>query len=117
MEQGYEGQMVRLNRPYENKRSKFLLKRKEFMDAEFIINGVKEGEGNRKGTAGYMEFTNAQGRYFKSNIKGDFGYLKELYKQRNELVGKKATIKFFNYTPDNVPRFGYVIAIDRDSYE
>jgi len=117
MEQGYEGQMVRLNRPYENKRSKFLLKRKEFMDAEFIINGVKEGEGNRKGTAGYMEFTNAKGKYFKSNIKGDFGYLKELYKQRNELVGKKATIKFFNYTPDEVPRFPYVVAIDRDSYE
>jgi hypothetical protein len=87
------------------------------MDAEFIINGVKEGEGNRKGTAGYMEFTNAKGKYFKSNIKGDFGYLKELYKQRNELVGKKATIKFFNYTPDEVPRFPYVIAIDRDSYE
>lgn len=117
MENGYEGQMVRLNQPYENKRSKFLLKRKEFMDAEFVIKGVKEGEGNRKGTAGYMEFTNAQGRYFKSNIKGDFGYLKELYKERNELVGKKATIKFFNYTPDEVPRFPYVIAIDRDSYE
>ena len=117
VEQGYEGQMVRLDRTYENKRSKHLLKRKEFMDAEFEIKGVKEGEGNRKGTAGYMEFTNAQGRYFKSNIKGDFGYLKELYKQRNELVGKKATIKFFNYTPDEVPRFPYVIAIDRDSYE
>ena len=117
MENGYEGQMIRLNRPYENKRSKFLLKRKEFMDAEFIIKGVKEGEGNRKGTAGYMEFANAKGRYFKSNIKGDFGYLKELYKQRNELVGKKATIKFFNYTPDEVPRFPYVVAIDRDSYE
>ena len=117
VEQGYEGQMVRLDRTYENKRSKHLLKRKEFMDAEFEIKGVKEGEGNRKGTAGYMEFTNAQGRYFKSNIKGDFGYLKELYKQRNELVGKKATIKFFNYTPDNVPRFPYVINIDRDSYE
>jgi len=117
MEQGYEGQMIRLDRTYENKRSKHLLKRKEFMDAEFEIKGVQEGEGNRKGTAGYMEFTNAKGRYFKSNIKGDFGYLKELYKQRNELVGKKATIKFFNYTPDEVPRFPYVIAIDRDSYE
>lgn len=117
MEQGYEGQMVRLDRAYENKRSKHLLKRKEFMDAEFIIKGVKEGEGNRKGTAGYMEFVNVQGKYFKSNIKGDFGYLKELYKQRDELIGKKATIKFFNYTPDNVPRFPYVIGIDRDSYE
>jgi DNA ligase-1 len=117
MEQGYEGQMVRLNRPYENKRSKFLLKRKEFMDAEFSIVDVVEGEGNRKGTAGYMTFKNKSGRAFKSNIKGDFEYLAKLLKDKNKIIGKKATIKFFNYTPDEVPRFPYVIAIDRDSYE
>jgi hypothetical protein len=64
-----------------------------------------------------MEFVNAQGKYFKSNIKGDFGYLKEVYKERNTLVGKTATIKFFNYTPDQVPRFPYVINIDREKYE
>jgi DNA ligase-1 len=117
VEQGYEGQMVRLNRAYENKRSKFLLKRKEFMDEEFKILEVVEGEGNRKGTAGYMVFKNKHGRTFKSNIKGDFDYLAQLLKDKTKLVGKKATIKFFNYTPDEVPRFPYVIAIDRDSYE
>lgn len=117
MEQGYEGQMVRLDRIYENKRSKFLLKRKDFMDEEFNILEVVEGEGNRKGTAGYMVFKNKHGRTFKSNIKGDFAYLAQLLKDKNKLVGKKATIKFFNYTPDDVPRFPYVIAIDRDSYE
>ena len=117
MEHGYEGQMVRLNRPYENKRSKFLLKRKEFMDAEFDILDVVEGEGNRKGTAGYMVFKNKNGRSFKSNIKGDFAYLTKLLQDKNKIIGKKATIKFFNYTPDEVPRFPYVIAIDRDSYE
>lgn len=117
MEQGYEGQMIRLDRTYENKRSKHLLKRKEFMDEEFEIKQVVEGEGNRKGTAGYMVFENKHGRIFKSNIKGDFAYLTQLLKDKNKLVGKKATIKFFNYTPDDVPRFPYVIAIDRDSYE
>ena len=117
VEQGYEGQMVRLDRTYENKRSKHLLKRKEFMDEEFEIKQVVEGEGNRKGTAGYMVFQNKNGRTFKSNIKGDFTYLTQLLKDKNKLVGKKATIKFFNYTPDEVPRFPYVIAIDRDSYE
>jgi DNA ligase 1 len=117
VEHGYEGQMVRLNRPYENKRSKFLLKRKEFMDEEFNILDVVEGEGNRKGTAGYMVFKNKDGRAFKSNIKGDFDYLAKLLKDKNKIIGKKATIKFFNYTPDEVPRFPYVIAIDRDSYE
>ena len=117
MSQGYEGQMIRLNRAYENKRSKNLLKRKDFMDAEFVIQEVVEGEGNRKGTAGYMIFKNKHNRPFRSNIKGDFGYLAQLLKEKKKLVGKKATIKFFNYTPDDVPRFPYVIAIDRDSYE
>jgi DNA ligase-1 len=117
MENGYEGQMVRLNKDYENKRSKYLLKRKEFMDEEFKILDVVEGEGNRKGTAGYMTFKNKVGRAFKSNIKGDFDYLAKLLKDKNKIIGKKATIKFFNYTPDEVPRFPYVIAIDRDGYE
>jgi DNA ligase-1 len=118
MAQGYEGQMVRVNREYENKRSKNLLKRKDFMDEEFIIQGVHEGEGNRKGTAGYMTFLTKEGKPFKSNIKGDFDYLAKLLKDKNKLVGKKATIKFFNYTPEEkIPRFPYVIAIDRDSYE
>jgi hypothetical protein len=76
-----------------------------------------EGEGNRKGTAGYMLFKNKHGRNFKSNIKGDFTYLAQLLKDKNKLVGKQATIKFFNYTPDDVPRFPYVVNIDRDSYE
>lgn len=87
------------------------------MDAEFQILDVAEGEGNRKGTAGYMCFKNKDGRMFKSNIKGDFEYLAKLLKDKNKIIGKKATIKFFNYTPDEVPRFPYVIAIDRDSYE
>jgi DNA ligase-1 len=117
MDQGYEGQMVRLNKEYENKRSKNLLKRKEFMDAEFVIEGIIEGEGNRKGTAGFMVFKNKHGKTFKSNIKGDFNYLTKVLKDKRKLIGKKATIKFFNYTPDDVPRFPYVIAIDRDSYE
>ena len=64
-----------------------------------------------------MVFKNKHGRTFKSNIKGDFAYLAQLLKDKNKLIGKKATIKFFNYTPDDVPRFPYVVAIDRDSYE
>jgi len=117
VEQGYEGQMIRNNQSYENKRSKNLLKRKEFMDEEFKILEVVEGEGNRKGTAGYMIFKNKNGQTFKSNIKGDFTYLAYLLKNRGSIVGKNATIKFFNYTPDEIPRFPYVVAIDRDGYE
>ena len=111
VEEGYEGQMVRLDGGYENKRSKRLLKRKEFMDEEYEILGVKEGEGNRAGTAGYMEFRSKGGKTFHSNIKGSFKYLAGLYKDKASLIGKQATIKYFNLTPDGIPRFPYVIAV------
>ena len=111
LNEGYEGQMVRLDKGYENKRSKNLLKRKEFIDEEYEILGIFEGEGNRVGTAGYMEFRTKNGKLFHSNIKGNFVYLKELLKNKSQLIGKKATIKYFNLTPDNVPRFPYVTAI------
>ena len=47
MEFGYEGQIVRVNGPYENKRSKLLLKRKDFSDAEYLVIDINEGDGNR----------------------------------------------------------------------
>jgi cytoskeletal protein CcmA (bactofilin family) len=44
IEDGYEGAMVRLNAPYENKRSKSLIKWKEMTDEEFPIIEVLEGD-------------------------------------------------------------------------
>jgi DNA ligase-1 len=48
---GFEGQMVRNNTPYENKRSKNLLKRKEFITEVFDVVEVLEGSGNWAGYA------------------------------------------------------------------
>lgn len=111
MSDGYEGQMIRLDKPYENKRSKYLLKRKEFKDSEFTIVDICEGVGNRSSTAGYMILKLDEMRKFKSNIKGTFSYLKELLDNKQALIGKQATVKYFCLTPDGVPRFPYVIAI------
>ena len=111
IEAGYEGQMVRLDGPYENKRSPRLLKRKEFIDEEYTILGYEEGEGNRTGTIKHFKFKNKEGREFSSNVKGTFEYLTKLLKTADTLIGKEATIKYFNLTPVGVPRFPYVIAI------
>jgi len=111
VEAGYEGQMVRIDGSYENKRSPKLLKRKEFVDEEYTILGYEEGEGNREGTIKHFKFKNKDGRDFKSNVKGSFEYLTELLEKADNLIGKEATVKFFNLTPDGVPRFPYVIAI------
>ena len=111
IEAGYEGQMVRLDGPYENKRSPKLLKRKEFVDEEYKILGYEEGEGNRAGTIKHFKFKNKDGKEFNSNVKGSFSYLTKLLEIADTLIGKDATIKYFNLTPDGVPRFPYVIAI------
>jgi DNA ligase-1 len=117
VEEGYEGQMLRLDGKYENKRSKNLLKHKSFVDEEYTILDICEGEGNRTGTAGYMVFQTAEGKPFKSNVKGTWDETAEMLKSKNELIGKQATIKYFNLTPDGIPRFPFVINIDRSSYE
>ena len=117
VEAGYEGQMLRIDGNYENKRSKFLLKHKSFIDDEYTILDIVEGEGNRTGTAGYMVFETEDGKRFKSNVKGTWDETAEMLKSKKKLIGKQATIKYFNLTPDGIPRFPYVINIDRNSYE
>lgn len=111
LQQGYEGQMIRTDSPYEQKRSKNLLKRKEFQDSEYKILDIGEGNGNKSSMAGYMVLENIDGSNFRSNIKGDQDYLKSLYKNKKSLIGKSATVKYFNLTPDGVPRFPYVTSI------
>jgi DNA ligase-1 len=118
VERGYEGQMLRIEHSkYENKRSKNLLKHKSFVDDEYTILDIVEGEGNRTGTAGYMVFETIDGKPFKSNVKGTWDETAEMLKSKKKLIGKQATIKYFNLTPDGIPRFPYVINIDRNKYE
>lgn len=105
LKEGFEGTMVRLEGPYESKRSKLLLKYKNLMDDEFEVLDIKEGEGNRSGMAGYAVLRLPDGRKFKSNIKGDRGYLRSLLSDKDRYVGGAATVEFFHYTPDGIPRF------------
>jgi DNA ligase-1 len=105
IEKDFEGQMIRYDGEYENKRSKYLFKNKEFEDGEFEIIGVEEGKGKLKGKVGKLCFNG-----FKSAVNGDHAYLERLYKDRT-LIGKTATVKYFELTTDGVPRFPKVIAI------
>ena len=108
--EGYEGQMVRKNHPYENKRSTSLLKRKEFQDAEYRVIDIDEGNGNRTGTAKHLVlWCDKKKTQFHSNIKGSFEYLEEILKNKEDYVGKRATIRFFQLTPDGIPRFPFAV--------
>jgi DNA ligase-1 len=114
---GYEGQMVRLDKGYENKRSKSLLKHKSFIDEEYTILDVVEGEGNKTGMVGSFVFESKTGKRFNSSPKFNWEECQRMWTERDQLIGKSATVKYFNLTPDGVPRFPYVIKIDRESYE
>lgn len=105
---GYEGQMVRLNTKYENKRSKSLLKRKEFIDEEFEIIEILEGQGNWAGYAKSVMCQTKNGVVFSAGIKGNQEFTKELLHRRP--VPKTATIRYQNMTPDGSLRFPIAVA-------
>jgi DNA ligase-1 len=113
----YEGQILRLDSKYENKRTKSLLKHKSFQDDEFTILDICEGEGNKMGMVGYMVFETKKGQRFKSNLKADWDTSKSIWKNKKQFVGKTATVQYFNLTPDGIPRFPYITKIAREDYE
>lgn len=113
IEEGYEGQILRANTLYENKRSNGLLKNKIFDDAEFIIRGVLEGKGNYSGKVGRLEFSTNKGVCFTAPVNNTWEQLEQYWNHKDELIGKVAKVKFFGYTPDGSLRFPKVIEIDR----
>lgn len=111
LEDGFEGLIIRVNKPYQNKRTKFLLKVKPCETAEFKIINIRPGKGNKSNMAGHIDFVTKQGKRFTSNIKGTHEYLKELLEKREENIDKIATVEFQNYTPAGIPRFPYMTSI------
>lgn len=109
--QGFEGQILRdPNTPYENKRSNGLLKHKTFFDEEFTIIGYAEGIGKFSGKVATLK-VNVNGVEVDCTINGTMEYLEELFQIKDTLIGKQATVKYFEKTVDGSLRFPKVIAI------
>lgn len=106
LEAGYEGQMVRYDRPYENKRSSSLLKRKEFLDEEFPLIRIEAGLGNWAGVAKKVTCRLPDGREFGAGIRGTRDRATSLLTETYDSV----TVRYFALTPDGVPRFPVVTA-------
>ncbi len=107
LEHGYEGQMVRIDQPYENKRTKNLLKRKEFLTDEFEVIEMLEGQGNWQGCVKHFILPLNSEKNFQAGVRGDMDTLRTLLEK-----GKKpdwVTLRYFTPTPDGVPRFPVVI--------
>lgn len=108
---GYEGGIIRTNEVYEQKRSKNLLKRKDFDDTEFEIVRIEEGSGNWSGYAKRVIIKLEDGREACATLKGTQEYCANVLRERDEYVGGQVTVQYFARTPDGVPRFPVAKAI------
>ena len=107
MADGYEGQMVRLDEKYECKRSKYLLKRKQFITEEFDVVKIEEGQGNWAGYAKRFILRMPDGTECGAGVRGTQAQMKELWESKE--TPDWATLRYFGLTPDGVPRFPVVV--------
>jgi len=96
---GYEGSIIRLNKPYEQKRSYNLQKFKDFQDAEATITGWVEGQGKRIGTVGKFIARDDDGIEFGMPVMDDYNTMKYMYDIADWYIGKTATFTYFQKTP------------------
>ena len=103
---GYEGTIIRMDLGnYANKRDKQLLKYKDFVDAEFEIVDITEGEGNRSNCAGRLFVKVSNNIICKCSMTGTTEFMTNVLRDKDIIIGKKATVKFFGYTKDGMLRF------------
>lgn len=110
---GYEGSIARpLMSKYENKRSKNLIKIKQFITEEFVLEDILEGTGNRSGMAGsiVIHVGNVE---VKPGIRGSWKYAKDILSRKADLIGQLVTVRHFGMTPDGSLRFPICIDINR----
>lgn len=111
IEQGYEGIIVRYeNSPYEEKRSKYLLKMKPTETIEVKAIGFVRGEGKYTSSLGAIQCITADGKEFNVGSGFDDAQRQYMWYNSNKLTGKKLTIKFQEFTKDGIPRFPIFVA-------
>jgi ATP-dependent DNA ligase len=112
LENFYEGIMLKdIEGLYiRNKRVKHVLKMKPDMDREDIIVDIKEGQGNHAGCAVFL-MRAEDGKEYWCTPKATLKQRQLWFEQREELIGKKATVKYLDLTDDGIPKFANVISI------
>jgi ATP-dependent DNA ligase len=112
-ERGYEGLMLRdADAPYENKRSKGLVKFKDFDEAEFKIVGFVEGQGNWAGALKAVEVEVPSGTS-EAGVAGPYELNAQRLIEAEEYLGGDATIKHKGWTKDGKLRHGVAKALHK----
>jgi len=100
LDEGYEGSILRLDTPYQCKRSYSLQKFKDFHDTEATIVGYVDGKGKREGTLGKFLMQDDDGITFGCPPGKGYNYkmLADMLTNIHNYIGKRATFTYFERT-------------------
>ena len=103
LDEGYEGSILRLDAPYQRKRSYNLQKFKDFHDTEATIVGYVPGKGKFTGLIGKFLMRDDEGIEFGCPIgKGyNFQDRRNILENVQDYIGKRATFTYFERTKAN----------------
>jgi len=108
VEEGHEGIILRnIEKGYENKRSKYLLKIKPEDDSEAIITDVIEGKGNWSGVAKTATLKWGD-KIFDATFKGSQKQLKEVLENKGNWLDKEVTFIYNGLTGLKIPNFARI---------
>lgn len=110
---GYEGSIVRWGlAPYKiNGRSSNLLKYKDFQDIDATIIDILPNDANPLHGTPLLEYKKST---FKAGVKMSHSEREDLLKNKKKYIGKKAEIRFFEYSEEGIPRFPVMVGIRLD---
>ena len=83
---------------------------KDFLDGEFLILDVIEGDGSDKGCAIFICKSNKNNETFRARLEGTRENSREMFKDRKNLMGKWLTVRYQGLTNKLVPYFQ--VAVD-----
>lgn len=116
---GWEGLMLNIvDGYYQTKRTKDLLKIKEFFDADVVVKDVFEGEGKLKNTLGGI-IVDYKGYDVRVGTGFDDASRDYYWNNQDEIIGKVATVQYFeetnNQNDDSISlRFPVFITVRQD---
>lgn len=111
----HEGAIIRnIYGKYRGTRTNDLLKLKDFMDEECTIVDVISGEGSEEGLAIFV-VEDKKGKRLVVRPQGSFEQRKKWFINKEDVIGKKYTIRFYEKTKSNSYRFP--VGIEFRDYE
>ena len=87
------------------------MKVKDFIDIDAEITDITPNEKDPTHGTPHLMY---DGKVFKAGVKMSHDQRVELLENKDDYIGKKANIRFFEYTDDGIPRFPIMVGVHED---